>query len=76
MSSSLKDLLEQKAALDAKIAETHGIPTSDYPTPAKRPMNSRLDCSIALRDFGISMPSWRDSTRACVKRLLGEQATV
>ncbi len=34
------------------------IPTSDYPTPAKRPLNSRLDCS-ALSAFGLARPDWR-----------------
>jgi dTDP-4-dehydrorhamnose reductase len=35
-----------------------GIATSDYPTPAKRPLNSRLDCASILTDFGIIKPSW------------------
>lgn len=35
------------------------IATSDYPTPARRPANSRLDCSAIERDFGISRPDWR-----------------
>ncbi|MEO1987984.1 MAG: dTDP-4-dehydrorhamnose reductase [Martelella sp.] len=34
------------------------IPTSDYPTPAKRPLNSRLDCST-LSAFGLARPDWR-----------------
>lgn len=37
------------------------IPSSDYPTPAKRPLNSRLDCSATEAAFGISRPDWRDS---------------
>ena len=34
------------------------IPSSAYPTPAKRPLNSRLDCS-GLAAFGIARPDWR-----------------
>ncbi|QPZ89413.1 dTDP-4-dehydrorhamnose reductase [Thioclava electrotropha] len=34
------------------------IPTADYPTPAKRPLNSRLDCSD-LAVFGLTRPDWR-----------------
>lgn len=34
------------------------IPTADYPTPAKRPLNSRLDCSD-LAVFGLKRPDWR-----------------
>ncbi len=35
------------------------IPSSAYPTPAKRPLNSRLDCRSLLEDFGIHRPDWR-----------------
>ncbi|OOY14762.1 dTDP-4-dehydrorhamnose reductase [Thioclava sp. DLFJ4-1] len=34
------------------------IPTADYPTPAKRPLNSRFDCSD-LAVFGLNRPDWR-----------------
>ena len=37
-------------------AEVVDIPTADYPTPAQRPLNSRLDCSCIARDFGIAAP--------------------
>lgn len=45
-----------EAGLSCAITE---ISTADYPTPARRPMNSRLDCAAILRDFGISRPDWR-----------------
>lgn len=35
------------------------IPSSDYPTPARRPKNSRLDCSRLEADFGLIMPDWQ-----------------
>lgn len=35
------------------------IATADYPTPAKRPGNSRLDCSELKNQFGIDQPDWR-----------------
>lgn len=47
----------------------NAIATADYPTPAKRPANSRLDCSKIADTFGIAMPHWRDSASECVKRL-------
>jgi dTDP-4-dehydrorhamnose reductase len=40
-------------------AEVEDIATADYPTPARRPANSRLDCSALARDFGIPRPDWR-----------------
>jgi len=45
------------------------IRTEDYPTPAKRPANSRLDCS-KLRDvFGVMMPPWRESLARTVDKI-------
>lgn len=40
-------------------AEVEDITTTDYPTPARRPGNSRLDCTALERDFGITRPDWR-----------------
>jgi dTDP-4-dehydrorhamnose reductase len=45
------------------------IPSSEYPTPAMRPMNSRLDCSSLLRDFGIARPDWRSGLADILKEL-------
>ncbi|OWY08444.1 dTDP-4-dehydrorhamnose reductase [Thioclava sp. F34-6] len=36
-----------------------GIPGAQYPTPAARPHNSRLDCARLTRDFGIAPPDWK-----------------
>ena len=41
---------------DAVIVED--IATADYPTPARRPLNSRLDCSATRLAFGIDQPDW------------------
>lgn len=35
------------------------IPSSAYPTPARRPANSRLDCGRLEQDFGLHMPDWQ-----------------
>lgn len=45
------------------------IPASDYPTPARRPANSRLDCARIARDFGIDRPHWRDDLDIVLKHL-------
>lgn len=37
------------------------ITTSDYPTPAKRPANSRLDTSLLRKTFGLQIPDWKIS---------------
>jgi dTDP-4-dehydrorhamnose reductase len=44
-----------------KAPEVTGIPTEAYPTPAKRPRNSRLNCSKFTREFGFRMPEWREA---------------
>ncbi|UYZ09243.1 dTDP-4-dehydrorhamnose reductase [Agrobacterium salinitolerans] len=59
------------------FAEKHGgksmivndITTAQYPTPAKRPANSRLDCTKLEKVYGIKLPSWQTSTRAVVAAL-------
>jgi dTDP-4-dehydrorhamnose reductase len=38
-----------------------GIPSADYPTPATRPLNSRMDCTTLLTDYNIQQPDWRAS---------------
>ena len=53
---------------DRKINVT-GIPTSDYPTSATRPNNSRLDCSTTETVFGVSRPDWRNATQAIINQL-------
>lgn len=44
-----------------------GIPSVDYPTPAPRPLNSRLSCESLHQDFGISMPDWRKGLAAVLR---------
>lgn len=61
------------------LAQKHGrapvavkrIATADYPTPAKRPANSRLDTSRLRQLYGVALPDWRPSLAHCVERLLG-----
>ncbi|WP_313137860.1 dTDP-4-dehydrorhamnose reductase [Paracoccus jeotgali] len=45
------------------------IPSSAYPTPARRPLNSRLSCAAIARDFGIQRPDWRAALRQVIKEL-------
>ena len=46
-----------------------GIPSSDYPTPATRPLNSRLDCAKLAADFGIKPTDWKAGLAAVLKDL-------
>ncbi len=45
------------------------ISTQEYPTPAKRPRNSRLDCSTLLSDFGIERPDWKAALKSILKEV-------
>ena len=45
------------------------IATSAYPTPAKRPANSALDCSLIRETYGITQPDWRKSLSDVVREL-------
>ena len=56
----------EEAGLDITVT---GIPASEYPTPAARPANSRLDCYLLKKTFGIPRPDWRAGLRAVLKEL-------
>ena len=45
------------------------IPTMEYPTPARRPLNSRLDCEVTHNTFGIARPFWRDGLQEILRDL-------
>ncbi|MBC7940336.1 MAG: sugar nucleotide-binding protein, partial [Chitinophagaceae bacterium] len=46
------------------------IPTSAYPTPALRPLNSRLDTSRLQQTFGLAPPAWQAGVERMLKEVL------
>jgi dTDP-4-dehydrorhamnose reductase len=52
-----------------RFARVEPIATAEYPTPAKRPANSRMDCGKLAETFGWNMMSWQDSLREVMKEL-------
>lgn len=44
------------------------IPSSEYKTAAKRPHNSRLDCTKVFSELGIVLPHWQEGLNACIKQ--------
>lgn len=54
------------SGLDCAVED---IPTSAYPTPAKRPANSRMDCTTTTDTFGIDRPDWQEAVRITFKEL-------
>jgi len=57
------------AARGGPYASVRRIGTVDYPTPATRPANSRLDCGRIARVHGVTLPDWRTSLDAVMDRL-------
>jgi dTDP-4-dehydrorhamnose reductase len=57
---------EQLVKQHKPCAVIEPIPSSDYPTPAPRPLNSRLDCTRLLREWGVSQPDWRSALQQCL----------
>ena len=62
-------IMDECRRLGLPAAKIVPIPTAEYPTPAKRPMNSMLDSSRFAERFGFVMPDWRSSLRIVVERL-------
>lgn len=60
-------IAEQLKARDLPCAELLPIPSSEYPTPARRPLNSRLDCSRLAREWQVSQPHWQQALIDCLK---------
>ncbi|RJG57722.1 dTDP-4-dehydrorhamnose reductase [Sphingobium terrigena] len=57
------------AARGGPSALVRPIGTADYPTPAARPANSRLDCGLIARIHGVTLPDWRGSLDDVMDRL-------
>ena len=68
-------VFEDAAALGHKVPVVDELTTAQFPTPTKRPADSRLDCTKLERVFGIRQPAWRDSVRRTVTALLDGTAS-
>jgi dTDP-4-dehydrorhamnose reductase len=63
-------VFEEAARHGWKVPEVMPIATADWPTPAKRPADSRLDCGRLERVFGVRLPHWREGLRRTTAPLL------
>jgi dTDP-4-dehydrorhamnose reductase len=66
---SWADFAREVFAQAGLAVQVGDIPTSEYPTPATRPLNSRLDCDSLLQDFGIARPDWSVGLQEILKDL-------
>lgn len=62
--------LERAARHGQRMPEVLAIRTEDWPTPARRPADSRLNCDKLARVFGHRLPAWQDSLALTVDRLM------
>jgi dTDP-4-dehydrorhamnose reductase len=63
-------IFAEAAARGRRLTRVKRITTADYPTPARRPANSRLDNEKLRRVYGLELPDWRKSLTACCARLI------
>ncbi|MFC7557520.1 SDR family oxidoreductase [Pseudoroseomonas wenyumeiae] len=61
------------AARGHKVPRLSAITTADYPTPARRPADGRLQCGRITRIHGIEAADWRQSLSRCLDALIGPQ---
>ena len=59
----------QEVDLITNAPQVTPITTAEYPTPAVRPLNSRLDCSKIVQNFGISPDDWKVSLAAMLESI-------
>lgn len=60
----------RKAGRELKVSEVLPIPTTEYPTPAQRPLNSRLDTSKLQQAFGLTLPHWQKGVARMLTEIL------
>ena len=61
---------EDAAPFGHPVPAVDAIATADWPTPARRPPDSRLDCTKLAQVFGVQLPPWRPSVARTVAELL------
>lgn len=66
-----KEIFKQAKEFDKNLIVENiiGISSLEYPTPVKRPLNSRLNQDKINKIFSVVMPTWQDSLQQCIKRI-------
>lgn len=70
--SAIVRLAKEGEPSKVKVQKLDPIPSSEYPTPARRPLNSRLDCEKFDRFFSIDRETWEDGLKRNFDKLLSE----
>jgi dTDP-4-dehydrorhamnose reductase len=64
-----REIFRRAAELGLPAAEVTAIVTAAYPTLARRPANSRLNCDRLRLSLGLELPDWRVGVRDCLARI-------
>jgi len=67
-------IFAEAARYGVRTPRLEAIQTSDYPTQAKRPANSVLNCAKAKRTFGVELPPWNDGLFRMLHAHLGSRS--
>ncbi len=59
-----------KPEMAYKVKEVAAVPTSEFPTPAQRPLNSRLNCSKLQNDLQCQLPDWQKGVDSMLSKIL------
>jgi dTDP-4-dehydrorhamnose reductase len=66
----LKTAKQFKPDLAYKVREVAAVPTSEFPTPAQRPLNSRLNCSKLQQALQCQLPDWQKGVETMLSKIL------
>lgn len=66
--------LEHGLALKVRPESIQPVASKDWPSPALRPLNSRLDTARLRSTFGLNLPDWRSGVRRMLTEVLGQQS--
>ena len=67
------EIFNQIRNYDMAVPVVNGIPSSQYPTPASRPLNSVLNCDKIERVFDVPRRSWREGMLEVIDQLLKDE---
>ena len=59
-----------KPDIEYKVKEVAAVPTSEFPTPAQRPLNSRLNCSKLQQALQCQLPDWQKGVDTMLSKIL------
>ena len=64
-----QEVFRQTGARGFKLPQVKPITTAEFPTPANRPANSRLNSSKLRQAFGVALPSWQQGVSDCIEQI-------